>query len=54
VRTGREFNRFLGSATVVNEKGYDVLLSELKKLEKEALEREPGLKAIVYKDSDKT
>ena len=43
VRTGREFNRFLGSATVVNEKGYDVLLTELKKLEKEALEREPGL-----------
>jgi hypothetical protein len=43
VRTGREFNRFLGSATVVNEKGYDVLLTELKKLEKEALEKEPEL-----------
>jgi len=43
VRTGREFNRFLDSATVVNEKGYDVLLTELKKLEKEALEKEPGL-----------
>jgi hypothetical protein len=48
VRTGREFNRFLGSATVVNEKGYDVLLTELKKLEKEALEKEPELKAIAY------
>jgi hypothetical protein len=52
VRTGREFNRFLGSATVVNEKGYDVLLAELKKLEKEALEREPELKAIGYEASD--
>jgi hypothetical protein len=48
VRTGREFNRFLGSATVVNEKGYDVLLTELKKLEKEALAQEPGLKEIGY------
>jgi hypothetical protein len=47
VRTGREFNRFLGSATVVNEKGYDVVLTELKKLEKEALEREPGLGGVV-------
>ena len=36
VRTGREFNRFLGSATVVNEKGYGPLLDELHKLEKEA------------------
>jgi hypothetical protein len=43
VRTGREFNRFLGSATVVNEKGYDVLLNELKAMEREALEKEPGL-----------
>jgi hypothetical protein len=47
VRTGREFNRFLGSATVVNEKGYDVLLTELKKLEKEALEQEPELGGVV-------
>jgi hypothetical protein len=43
VRTGREFNRFLGSATVVNEKGYEVLLKELKAMEKAALEKEPGL-----------
>jgi len=49
VRTGREFNRFLGSATVVNEKGYDVLLKELKAMEKEALEKEPSLKAIEAK-----
>jgi hypothetical protein len=47
VRTGREFNRFLGSATVVNEKGYDVLLKELKAMEKEALEKEPGLGGVV-------
>jgi hypothetical protein len=46
VRTGREFNRFLGSATVVNEKGYEVLLNELKAMEKEALEKEPSLKEI--------
>jgi hypothetical protein len=43
VRTGREFNRFLGSATVVNEKGYEVLLKELKTMEKEALKIEPQL-----------
>jgi hypothetical protein len=47
VRTGREFNRFLGSDTVVNEKGYDVLLTELKKLEKEALVKEPELGGVV-------
>jgi hypothetical protein len=47
VRTGREFNRFLGSATVVNEKGYDVLLKELKAMEKEALEKEPELGGVV-------
>jgi hypothetical protein len=49
VRTGREFNRFQGSATVVNEKGYEVLLKELKELEKAALEKEPSLKAIEAK-----
>jgi hypothetical protein len=43
VRTGREFNRFLGSATVVNEKGYEVLLKELKAMEKEALKMQPQL-----------
>jgi hypothetical protein len=42
-KTGREFNRFLGSATVVNEKGYEVLLDELHKLEKEAVGLEPKL-----------
>jgi hypothetical protein len=47
VRTGREFNRFLGSATVVNEKGYEVLLKELKAMEKAALEKEPGLGGVV-------
>jgi hypothetical protein len=41
--TGREFNRFLGSATVVNEKGYEVLLDELHNLEKEAVGLEPKL-----------
>jgi hypothetical protein len=43
VRTGREFNRFLGSATVVNERGYEVLLKELKAMERAALEQEPEL-----------
>jgi hypothetical protein len=43
VRTGREFNRFLGSATVVNEKGYEVLLKELKAMEREALKIQPQL-----------
>jgi hypothetical protein len=43
VRTGREFNRFLGSATVVNEKGYGALLDELHKLEKEVDAAKPVL-----------
>ncbi len=40
---GREFNRFLGSATVVNEQGYEPLLKELAKLQKEALAAKPVL-----------
>jgi hypothetical protein len=52
VHTGREFNRFLGPATVVIEKGYEVLIAELKKLEKEALGREPELKGIAYDSTD--
>jgi len=47
VRTGREFNRFLGAATVVNEKGYEVLLDELHKLEKEADAARPVLGGVV-------
>ena len=41
--TGREFNRFLGSATSVNESGYEEVLKELHKMEKEAAEAEPKL-----------
>lgn len=47
VRTGREFNRFLGSATVVNEKGYGPLLDELHKLEKEADAARPVLGGVI-------
>jgi hypothetical protein len=53
VRTGREFNRFLGSATVVNEKGYEVLLKELKAMEREALEKEPGLAGVISLELEK-
>ena len=41
--TGREFNRFLGSATSVNEIGYEEVLRELNKMQKEALGIEPKL-----------
>jgi hypothetical protein len=41
--TGREFNRFLGSATAVNEHGYQVVLKELIQMEKEAVASEPKL-----------
>lgn len=40
---GREFNRFLGSATSVHESGYVAVLEELHKLEKEALMNRPKL-----------
>ena len=41
--TGREFNRFLGSATAAHEHGYEDVLAELKKMEKEVLVLEPKL-----------
>ena len=41
--TGREFNRFLGCAIIVNEKGYEVVLEELHKLEREAQQLKPKL-----------
>jgi hypothetical protein len=40
---GREFNRFLGSATVVNEQGYEPLLEELAKLKKDSVGAKPVL-----------
>jgi hypothetical protein len=41
--TGREFNRFLGSATSAHEHGIPEVLTELKKLETEALKLKPKL-----------
>ena len=41
--TGREFNRFLGSATSAHEHGYAEVIEELKKMQKEALGAEPKL-----------
>jgi len=41
--TGREFNRFLGSATSAHEHGIPEVLTELKKLETEALKLKPVL-----------
>jgi hypothetical protein len=41
--TGREFNRFLGSATAVNEHGIEAVLTELKGIEKRIYEEEPKL-----------
>ena len=41
--TGREFNRFLGSATSAHEHGYAEVIAELKKMEKEAVGAEPKL-----------
>jgi hypothetical protein len=41
--TGREFNRFLGSATAAHEHGYADVLTELKKMQKEAVRAEPKL-----------
>ena len=38
---GREFNRFLGAATAVNESGYDKVLNELHRLEKVIAAEEP-------------
>ena len=42
-RKGREFNRFLGSATAAHESGYDAVVKELEKLKKEAVGQEPKL-----------
>ena len=41
--TGREFNRFLGSATAAHEHGIDALLKELHAIEKRIYEEEPKL-----------
>jgi hypothetical protein len=41
--TGREFNRFLGSAAAVNESGYEAVLDELASLKRQALTEEPKL-----------
>ncbi len=50
---GREFNRFLGSATVVNERGYELLLEELAKLKKEALSAKPVMaKSLIAPERD--
>ncbi len=40
---GREFNRFLGSATAAHEHGYPELLESLKEIEAEVKKREPQL-----------
>ena len=41
--TGREFNRFLGSATAVHESGYEGVLKELHEIEKRIAIEEPKL-----------
>ncbi|CAB4333291.1 unannotated protein [freshwater metagenome] len=46
ITTGREFNRFLGSATSAHEHGYDKVIDELKKMEKEAIGAEPKLELM--------
>ena len=43
INTGREFNRFLGSATAAHEHGYAAVLKELRALEKQVLAEEPKL-----------
>ena len=43
INTGREFNRFLGSATAAHEHGYEAVLKELRSLEKQVLADEPKL-----------
>ena len=43
INTGREFNRFLGSATAAHEHGYEKVIDELKNMEKEAIGAEPKL-----------
>ncbi len=41
--TGREFNRFLGSATAVHESGYEEVLKELNAMRSAALASKPAL-----------
>ena len=41
--TGREFNRFLGSATAVHESGYEAVLKELNAMHTAALASKPAL-----------
>jgi hypothetical protein len=41
--TGREFNRFLGSATAVHESGYEEVLKELNAMRTAALASKPAL-----------
>jgi hypothetical protein len=43
INTGREFNRFLGSATSAHEHGFEKVIDELKNMEKEAIGAEPKL-----------
>jgi len=43
INTGREFNRFLGSATSAHEHGYEKVIDELKNMEREAVAAEPKL-----------
>jgi hypothetical protein len=40
---GREFNRFLGSATSAHESGYEAVIKELKSMQAEAIKDEPKL-----------
>ena len=47
VATGREFNRFLGAATAVNEHGYEKVLAELESLKQQALTSKPTLELPV-------
>ncbi len=47
VATGREFNRFLGAATAVNEHGYEKVLAELASLKEQALTSKPTLELPV-------
>ena len=42
-KTGREFNRFLGSATSAHESGYDAVLKELHAIESRIKHEEPKL-----------
>jgi hypothetical protein len=45
--TGREFNRFLGSATASHEHGYAEVLKELHAIEKVVKEQEPKITRLI-------